>query len=96
MKALVLQIGLTIAKAAILSAILNTIFPGGAAIGGSAVKGFGGIFKALLGIGQTAAPNLSGVSGGGLAITVGGEFSMRGTTAVALVNAGQQRIGRVG
>jgi hypothetical protein len=96
MKALVLQIGLTIAKAAILSAILNTIFPGGAAIGGSAVKGFGGIFKALLGIGQTAAPNFGGISGGGLAITVGGEFSMRGTTAVALVNAGSQTIRRVG
>jgi hypothetical protein len=96
MKALVLQIGLTIAKAAILSAILNTIFPGGAAIGGSAVKGFGGIFKALLGIGQTAAPNFGGISGGGVAVNVGGQFNIRGTDLVAVVQSGNQRIGRVG
>jgi hypothetical protein len=96
MKALVLQIGVTIAKAAILAAILNTIFPGGAAIGGKAVSGFGNIFKSLVGFGNAAAPNLSGIGGGGLAISVGGQFNVRGTDLVAVVNSGNQRIGRVG
>jgi hypothetical protein len=50
-----------------------------------------------LGFKNAASPSFTGnLGGGGLAITVGGEFSMRGTTAVALVNAGQQRITRVG
>lgn len=96
MKALVVQIGATIAKAAILAAILNSIFPGGAAIGGSTVKGFGSIFKGLLGIGNVAAPNFAGVGGGGLAVTVGGQFNVRGTDLVAVVSQGNQRIGRVG
>jgi hypothetical protein len=96
LKALVVQLGITIAKSLILAAILNSIAPGGFKLGGEAVKGFGNIFKSLLGVGGTAAPNFSGVAGGGLAISVGGQFNVRGTDLVAVVNQGNQRIGRVG
>jgi hypothetical protein len=97
LKALVLQIGITIVKSAILAAILSSI-GGGAGVG--VVGGFGKIFGKLLsgnlGIGNAASPNFSGVQGGGLAVTVGGQFNVRGTDLVAVVQSGNQRIGRVG
>ena len=97
LKALVVQLGITIAKSAILAAILSS-FGGGAGVG--VVGGFGKIFGKLLsgslGVGNVAAPNFAGVAGGGLAVTVGGQFNVRGTDLVAVVSQGNQRIGRVG
>lgn len=95
-KALIVQITATIAKAAILAAILNAIFPGGAAIGGAAVKGFGSIFGALLGGGNVAAPSFGGIQGGGF--NFGGQvlLTARGTDLVGVLNAGQNTIRRVG
>jgi hypothetical protein len=96
LKALVLQIGLAVAKAALLSAALSLIPGFGQFAGITKGTGFGGILASLLGFKNAAAPNLSGVAGGGLAVTVGGQFNVRGTDLVAVVNQGQQRIGRVG
>jgi hypothetical protein len=93
-KAMVVQIGLTIAKAAILAAILNAIFPGGTVIGGSAVKGFGAIFGGLLG-GNSVNPNVGSLSGG-LQLAGGVSFRIQGTDLVAVMNNANASIGRVG
>jgi hypothetical protein len=95
-KALVVQIALTVAKAAILAAILNSIFPGGTVIGGAAVKGFGGIFGALSGLGGVAAPSFGGLSGGGLQLSGQVNLTGRGTDFVGIMNAGNAQIRRVG
>ena len=97
LKALVVQLGITIAKSAILAAILSSI-GGGAGIGvtGGFGKIFGSLLKGAFGGGNIAAPNFAGVAGGGLAVTVGGQFNVRGTDLVAVVSQGNQRIGRVG
>jgi hypothetical protein len=93
-KAMIVQISATIAKAAILAVILNSIFPSGTVLGGAAVKGFGGIFKALLG--QTAAPQFGGVGSGGLALSGGVLVQARGTDLVGIISGSNARIGRTG
>jgi hypothetical protein len=95
-KALVVQIGLTVAKAAILAAILNAIFPGGTVIGGAAVKGFGGIFGALSGLGGVAAPSFGGIQGGGLQLQGQVVFTQRGPDLQGVLNAANAQIRRVG
>jgi hypothetical protein len=61
-KRLIVQIGATIVKAAILAAIISSLGLGPGA--GVASGGFGKIFTGLLGIGNTAAPGLGGVGAG--------------------------------
>jgi hypothetical protein len=97
LKALVVQIGIAIARAAILSAILSSTGIGAAVgAGGSTVRGFGAIFRGLLGVSGAAGPNFGGVSGGGLALSGGVTIQARGTDLVGVLSGSNARIGRVG
>lgn len=98
LKALVVQMGLAIVKAAALAAILALIpgakeffaVTGGAGGGG----GFLDIFSQIFKFGKTAAPNFGGVSGGGLSGQV--VFVQRGTDLVGVLQRSNNRINRVG
>jgi hypothetical protein len=110
LKALVLQIVATVAKAAILAAILSLIPGAGAALGvAGSVAGAGGNFLGLFknflpgfgggGIGRAAAPTFSGGAGinaGGLQLAGQVVFVQRGPDLVGVLNQGNARIGRVG
>jgi hypothetical protein len=97
LKALVVQIGIAIARAAILAAILSATGLGAAVgVGGSTVKGFGGIFKGLLGFSGSTGPSLGGLGGGGLALSGGVTIQARGTDLVGVLSGSNARIGRVG
>jgi hypothetical protein len=65
------------------SAAFKTVAGGG---------GGGGFF----GGGFSGSAPLGGLSGGTFGVNVGGQFNIRGTDLVAVVNQGTQRIGRVG
>jgi hypothetical protein len=99
LKALVVQMGLAIVKAAALAAILSLV-PGakeffaitGGASGGKA--GFLDIFSQIFSFGKTSAPNFGGVSGGGLSGQV--VFVQRGTDLVGVLQRSNNRINRVG
>ena len=108
-KRLIVQIGATILKAAILAAILAATglgAPFGAAAGSKGA--FGKIFSGLLGIGQVAAPsggfssggiqsaNFGQVAPGGFTVNVTGQFIQRGPDMVATINQANQTIRRVG
>jgi hypothetical protein len=96
LKALVVQIGIAIARAAILAAILSASGLGAAVgVGGSTVKGFGAIFRGFLG-GGAAGPNIGGITGGGLALSGGVRIEARGTDLVGVLSGSNARIGRVG
>lgn len=97
-KALIVQLGLAVVKALAFSAIIQLIPGIGQLTGltGGFSKIFGAVLKGGLGIGQSAAPNFSGVQSGGFAVQVGGSFNLRGTDLVASINQSNQRIGRVG
>jgi hypothetical protein len=60
-----------------------------------AVAGGGGA-GGFFGGGFSGAAPLGGLTGGGIGVNVGGQFNIRGTDLVAVVNQGTQRIGRVG
>jgi hypothetical protein len=60
-----------------------------------AVAGGGGA-GGFFGGGFSGAAPLGGLSGGTFGVNVGGQFNIRGTDLVAVVNQGTQRIGRVG
>jgi len=98
LKAMVVQMGITIAKALVLSAILSAIGgpAAGAVIGGSGKGGIGKIFSTLLGkaLGGSAAPNFGGISGGGLSGEV--VFRQSGSDLVGVLARTNNRIGRVG
>jgi len=109
LKALIVQLVATVAKAAILAVILSAISGGGFAIGaaGSVAGGtgnFGGIFKNLIGSSfglpkKTAAPTFSGaagINGGGIQLAGQVVFVQRGPDLVGVLNQGNARIGRVG
>ena len=97
LKALVVQIGIAIARAAILAAILSATGLGAAVgVGGATVKGFGGIFKGLLGFSGSTGPSLGGLGGGGLALSGGVTIQARGTDLVGVLSGSNARIGRVG
>jgi len=108
-KRLIVQIGATILKAAILAAILAATglgAPFGAAAGSKGA--FGKIFSGLLGIGQVAAPSggfaASGIQAptfgqvqpGGFTVNVTGQFIQRGPDLVASINQANQTIRRTG
>ena len=97
-KSLLVQLTLTIVKAAALAAILSGFSGGAALAGGGVVKGFGAIFSALLGVGKggVANPSFGGLSGGGLALQGGVTLGVRGTDLVGVLNGANARIGRVG
>jgi hypothetical protein len=112
LKALVVQLVATVAKAAILAAILSLIPGAGAALGVAgaaqgATGGFGGLFRNFLpsllggggGVGRSAAPTFSGaagINGGGIQLAGQVVFVQRGPDLVGVLNQGNARIGRVG
>jgi hypothetical protein len=107
LKALIVQLVATVAKAAILAAIFSAIPGGGAALGiaGSVAGGKGnflGLFKnfiGLTGLTKAAAPTFSGGAGinaGGLQLAGQVVFVQRGPDLVGVLNQGNARIGRVG
>jgi hypothetical protein len=96
LKALVVQIGIAIARAAILAAILSSTGIGAVGAAGEKITGFGAIFKNLLGIRGAAGPNIGGITGGGLALSGGVRIEARGTDLVGVLSGSNARIGRVG
>ena len=110
LKALIVQLVATVAKAAILAVILSAISGGGFAIGAAgsaagATGNFGGIFKRVLagggsltGLRRPTAPTFSGgnISPSGLQLAGQVVFVQRGPDLVGVLNQGNARIGRVG
>jgi hypothetical protein len=109
LKALIVNLVATAAKAAILAAIISLIPGGGAALGvaGSAAGGTGNflsIFKNFLpgfgggGPGRSAVPSFAGgnLSPSGFQLAGQVVFVQRGTDLVGVLNQGNARIGRVG
>ena len=97
-KSLLVQLTLTVVKAAALAAILSAL-PGGAALaGGGTLKGFGAIFSALLGVGKGSVsnPSFGGLGAGSLGLQGGVALQVRGTDLVGVLNGANARIGRVG
>lgn len=82
-------------KLAVLSGIKSLLFGGG--IGGFAKSftgGLGGIGGGLGGL--FGGLNIGGVVPGGMSVNVGGQFNVRGTDLVAVVNQSNRQINRVG
>lgn len=85
-------------KLAAISAVLSFIPGAGtfSSIFKSQAQQGGGFLGSLFGAGtRGAAPNLAGVGAGGFAVNVGGQFNVRGTDLVAVVQGANQRINRV-
>ena len=109
LKALIVNLVATAAKAAILAAIISLIPGGGAALGvAGSVKGgtgnFLNVFKNFLpgfgggGPGRSAVPSFAGgnLSPSGFQLAGQVVFVQRGTDLVGVLNQGNARIGRVG
>jgi hypothetical protein len=109
LKALIVNLVATAAKAAILAAIISLIPGGGAALGvaGSVAGGKGNflnLFKNFLpgfggtGPGRSAVPSFAGgnISPSGFQLAGQVVFVQRGTDLVGVLNQGNARIGRVG
>jgi hypothetical protein len=110
LKRLIVQIGMTIVKAAILAAILSATGLGPAlGVGATGFKGFMQLFSQGLGFKNAAAPGVGGFAGagiqapsfggitpGGFTVNIGGEFLLQGNNLVASVNLTNQRITRTG
>jgi hypothetical protein len=103
LKKLVIQLAATVAKAAILAAILSIISGGtagaGMAIGGASQKGFAEIFKAILGGGGGLFNGaFGGVSTQSTGMAMRGEvvFRQSGSDLVGVLNRTNGRINRVG
>lgn len=82
-------------KLAVLSGIKSLLFGGG--IGGFAKSftgGLGGLGGGLGGL--FGGLNIGGVAPGGMNVNVGGQFNVRGTDLVAVVNQSNRQINRVG
>lgn len=82
-------------KLAVLSGIKSLLFGGG--IGGFAKSftgGLGGLGGGLGGL--FGGLNIGGVAPGGMSVNVGGQFNVRGTDLVAVVNQSNRQINRVG
>lgn len=104
LRQLVIDIVKTIAKAAILAAILNLIFPigsKGATLLNNASGGFKGFFGSLFGLpnlGKTAAPSIGGMGGmsGGMQLAGNVVFVQRGYDLVGVLNAANGSINNIG
>lgn len=105
LKKLIVQLAATVAKAAILAAVL-TLITGGASAG---AVGFGTLFKGFLGggggmgsmfpaLGRSAAPSFNGggIAPGGFQMAGQVVFVQRGSDLVGVLNNTNNRIGRVG
>jgi hypothetical protein len=94
LKALIVQMGLAVAKALVLSAILAGVTGGASAAGGGFFKTFTGLLSK--GLGGVAAPNLGGIGRAGTELSGQVVFVQRGPDLVGVLNAGNAQIRRTG